>query len=361
MQSSALARRVLDPRHKSAAANGALSDFPFPRQHYDADDDLLSHYASPKQTYDPLPLALFPRPDPHKEQYESACFPCFKYYDLNKYSLQDAIRLSAMDIIPKDALKSVKEQPQRAKRLKRSTAESALVAGYYRNKNEGLEVDYHLGRGGPAAKTTDGGRPGRTRRAAEEPPEKATPLVFKSILDLGRATGGGRSQSPKPAGPSAASKAPAAAKAPPTTGPNGNGGVTAKKQGKRTEFLAHLRQEMRPATAQPGMSRLDQQLRAGGPRRTRGQSMVAPPPPLPAALPPPIPSLVGLSSARRKAPIVTVQQRKTRPAPAAARPPPAPALDTSSSMDEEKMAAEALGVIAHEELGDSDEEVYPYY
>lgn len=110
----------------------------------DEDDDLLSHYASPKPNWDPLPFDIFPRPNAEWERAQSASFPCFHYFDLNKFERKEARQLSAMDIIPKEALKKNSEQhAQRTKRSKRVTAESAHVKGYYRRKNEGVEVVYN--------------------------------------------------------------------------------------------------------------------------------------------------------------------------------------------------------------------------
>jgi hypothetical protein len=138
---------------------------PVPRE----DDDLLSHYASPKCNYDPLPLDLFPRPDREEELRQVACFPCFKYYDVSKFkSLQEARLLSAMDIIPKDALKKSDQQhAQRSKRSKRVTTESTHLAGYYRNKHEGVKWGYGVGKEGAHADAVTLAVGTKTRRAQQ--------------------------------------------------------------------------------------------------------------------------------------------------------------------------------------------------
>ena len=165
---NAMAKRPADHlKHHGKAGRAAPRDYILPPLP-DEDDDLLSHYACPKYTYEPLPYDLFPGPDAFAEQerQNAARFPCFKYYDLSVYTLEEARKLSAIDLIPKDALKKNDQQHmQRTKRAKRITAEPTHLAGYYRNKNDGVEMSY----GGTAKETGTTGRLGaKTRRLAAQ-------------------------------------------------------------------------------------------------------------------------------------------------------------------------------------------------
>ncbi|OQV16450.1 hypothetical protein BV898_09441 [Hypsibius exemplaris] len=156
----------------------------------DEDDDLLSHYASPKCIFEPLPRDLFPGPETflEEERQNAARFPCFKYYDLTKYSVDDARRLSAMDLIPKEALLKKNDQTymQRTKRAKRITTESTMVAGYYRNKNEGVEMVYGGGPHQAAADAQAAARqdfpPGPGHQTAPPPKKQGNRLDFLASL-----------------------------------------------------------------------------------------------------------------------------------------------------------------------------------
>ncbi|OQV18078.1 hypothetical protein BV898_07849 [Hypsibius exemplaris] len=53
----------------------------------------------------PLPLDLFPRPDPTNESQKSSESSCFRFFDLTKYSRDEATAFAAMDLIPKDAVR----------------------------------------------------------------------------------------------------------------------------------------------------------------------------------------------------------------------------------------------------------------
>lgn len=136
----------------------------------------------------------------------------YRFYDTTKFSPEDARVLSAMDLIPKDAMKKSDENQQRAKRLKRTTTESANVAGYYRFKNEGVEVLSYA----KEVTTKVGLRNKKPQPSHKDNHDSGT--IFSSIL-----------------------KAP---KNLPPMPPKLNEKALPRKQGNRMEFLAGLRQNL---------------------------------------------------------------------------------------------------------------------